>query len=60
MTAPELNEKFGLSGIAEIVEGEGNLPKIRVTTSAATAEIYLHGAQVTCLLLSPWPFWRLG
>jgi glucose-6-phosphate 1-epimerase len=46
MTAPELNEKFGLPGIAEIVEGEGNLPKIRVTTSAATAEIYLHGAQV--------------
>ncbi len=47
MTASELNQKFGLPGIAEIVEGEGSLPKIRVTTPAATAEIYLHGAQVT-------------
>jgi glucose-6-phosphate 1-epimerase len=69
MTAPELNEKFGLPGIAEIVEGEGSLPKIRVTTSAATAEIYLHGAQVTSwipahssevLFLSKQSHWQEG
>ncbi|MGA2251818.1 D-hexose-6-phosphate mutarotase [Terracidiphilus sp.] len=47
MTASELNQKFTLPGIAEIVEGNGTLPKIRITTPAATAEIYLHGAQVT-------------
>jgi glucose-6-phosphate 1-epimerase len=34
-------------GIATIVSGEGDMPKIRITTAEATAEIYLHGAQVT-------------
>jgi len=29
------------------VAGNGGLPKVRVTSPAATAEIYLHGAQVT-------------
>jgi glucose-6-phosphate 1-epimerase len=69
MTASELNQKFGLPGIAEIVEGNGNLPKIRVTTPAATAEIYLHGAQVTSwipahssevLFLSEQSHWQEG
>ena len=30
-----------------MVAGRGNLPMVRVTTSTAAAEIYLHGAQVT-------------
>jgi glucose-6-phosphate 1-epimerase len=69
MTAPELNQKFGLPGIAEIVEGNGSLSKIRVTTPAATAEIYLHGAQVTSwipafssevLFLSKHSHWQEG
>ncbi len=47
MTATEWNKQFGLPGIAEISEGQGNLPRIHVTTPAATAEIYLHGAQIT-------------
>lgn len=33
--------------MAEIVAGEGGLQKVRVSTSAAEADIYLHGAQVT-------------
>ncbi len=33
--------------IASIVPGEGGLPKIRVTIPEATAEVYLHGAQLT-------------
>jgi glucose-6-phosphate 1-epimerase len=69
MTAYELNQKFGLPGIAEIIEGENSLPKIRVTTSAATAEIYLHGAQITSwipsgssevLFLSKHSHWQEG
>ena len=41
------NEQFAIAGLAQIVAGEGNLPRIQVTTPAASAEIYLHGAQVT-------------
>lgn len=47
VTAAELNQQLALSDIAEIIEGENGLPKIRVATPAATAEVYLHGAQVT-------------
>src|SRR5271156_1531183 len=43
----ELNARFGIKGVAEIVAGEGNLPKVRIHTQAADADIYLHGAQVT-------------
>jgi glucose-6-phosphate 1-epimerase len=41
-----LNEKFSLAGIAEIVSGNGGMPKIRIDTRPAAGEIYLHGAQV--------------
>lgn len=41
-----LNKRFGIPGIAEIVSGNGSLPKIHITGPAASAEIYLHGAQV--------------
>lgn len=43
----ELNERYAIAGVAEIVTGNGGLPKIHVETGAATADIYLHGAQVT-------------
>jgi glucose-6-phosphate 1-epimerase len=43
----ELNHHFGIPGVAEVVAGNGGLPKVRVATPLATAEIYLHGAQVT-------------
>src|SRR5580698_8952693 len=42
-----LNQRFGISGVAEVIAGNGGLPKVRVTTPLCTAEIYLHGAQVT-------------
>jgi glucose-6-phosphate 1-epimerase len=43
----DLNRRFGVPGIAQVVSGNGGLPKIRVTAPAASAEIYLHGAHVT-------------
>ena len=43
----EWNERFGIPGVAEVVAGQGGLALVRVTTEAASAEIYLHGAQVT-------------
>ncbi len=42
-----LNDRFAIPGIAQIVAGSGGLGKLRITTPAAAAEIYLHGAQVT-------------
>jgi len=42
-----LNRQFGIPGLAQLVSGNGGLPKLEVTTSSASAEIYLHGAQVT-------------
>lgn len=43
----EMNERFGIPGAAEVVAGHGGLAVVRVTAESATAEIYLHGAQVT-------------
>jgi glucose-6-phosphate 1-epimerase len=42
-----LNRRFAIPGIAQVISGSGGLPKIAVTTPSASAEIYLHGAQVT-------------
>jgi glucose-6-phosphate 1-epimerase len=42
-----LNGQFSISGITQIVRGNGDLPKILIETRSATAEIYLYGAQVT-------------
>jgi glucose-6-phosphate 1-epimerase len=42
-----LNRRCAIAGIAQVVPGNGGLPTVRVTTSLATADIYLHGAQVT-------------
>ena len=43
----ELNRRFGITGVAAVVAGNGGLPKVRVTGRLASAEIYLHGAHVT-------------
>src|ERR1700677_4516914 len=43
----ELNQRFAIAGVAQITTGSGGLPRVSVNTAAATAEIYLHGAQVT-------------
>jgi glucose-6-phosphate 1-epimerase len=42
-----LNNRFAIPGIAQIVPGDNDLPKVVVTTPQASAEIYLHGAHVT-------------
>ena len=42
-----MNERHGLEGLARIEPGKGGLPRILVKTKAATAEIYVYGAQVT-------------
>ena len=64
-----LNVRFGIAGIAQIAAGRGGLPMVRVTTPAATAEISLHGAQVTqwkpagaeeILFLSEKSYWQPG
>jgi glucose-6-phosphate 1-epimerase len=41
------NERFAIPGIAQIAAGNGGLPMIQITSPMASAEIYLHGAQVT-------------
>lgn len=41
------NERFAIPGIAKIVAGNGGLPKVQISCPAASAEIYLHGAQLT-------------
>ena len=43
----ELDRRFAIAGIAHVVAGNGGLPKVRITSPAESAEIYLHGAQVT-------------
>ena len=44
---PELDRRFGIPGIARVVEGNGGLTKVTITTPAAAGEMYLHGAHVT-------------
>ena len=41
------HSRFERPGTAEVVAGNGGLPKVRITSAEATGEIYLHGAQVT-------------
>ena len=42
-----LNRQFGIDGLAHVISGNGGLPKLEVTANSASAEIYLHGAQIT-------------
>src|SRR5580698_2900909 len=41
------NNHFAIPGVAMIIAGSGGLPKVQITSPAASAEIYLHGAQLT-------------
>jgi glucose-6-phosphate 1-epimerase len=43
----ELNARFAVSGAASITAGNQGLPRVSVHTPTASAEIYLHGAQLT-------------
>ncbi|MDB5297701.1 MAG: D-hexose-6-phosphate mutarotase [Phycisphaerales bacterium] len=40
-------QRFAIPGAVEFDAGEGGLPRVTITTPAATAEVYLHGAHVT-------------
>ncbi len=41
------NREFSSSRSVKVVEGQGKLPKVVVESPVASAEIYLHGAQIT-------------
>ncbi len=43
----ELNSRFGIPGLAQVVVDEGGLLSVRVTTPLCDGEMHLHGAQVT-------------
>ena len=43
---PDLRHRFEVPGIAQVVEGNGGLPKVRITSPEAIGEMYLHGAHV--------------
>jgi glucose-6-phosphate 1-epimerase len=43
----ESHRRFEIPGIAQVVEGNGGLPKVRITSPEAVGEMYLHGAHVT-------------
>lgn len=43
----ELERRFGIPDMAEVIEGNGGLPKVRITSPAGVGEMYLHGAHVT-------------
>ena len=47
MNIDELNNRFAIAGVARITAGNGELPRVSISGPAATAEIYLHGAQLT-------------
>ena len=44
---PERLKRFEIPGRVTVLEGNGELPKLEVTTDWSSAEIYLHGAHVT-------------
>jgi glucose-6-phosphate 1-epimerase len=65
----DLDRRHGIPGLARVVDGNGGLPKVTVTTPAATGEIYLHGGHVTSwtpaghadvLFVSPRSRWEAG
>jgi D-hexose-6-phosphate mutarotase len=47
MNVNELNERFGIPGVAEFDRGEGGLTMLAITAPGGEAEVYLHGGNVT-------------
>ena len=43
----DLDREFGIPGLASVVEGNGGLPKVRITSPQGTGEMYLHGGHIT-------------
>jgi len=46
-SAIEALRRFEIPGRVSIIEGNGEMPKVEVTSDVASAEVYLHGAHVT-------------
>lgn len=46
-TIADLDHRHGIAGTAQVLEGQGGLPKVRVTSPEATGEVYLLGGHVT-------------
>src|SRR5512138_1326828 len=44
---PERLKRFEIPGRVTVLEGNGEMPKLEVTTDWSSAEVYLHGAHVT-------------
>ncbi len=42
-----LAQRFGIPGKAEVIAGNGGLPKVAISTPEAAGEMYLHGGHVT-------------
>ncbi len=68
-TIAELDGRFRIPGVAQLIAGNGGWPKVQVNAPAAAGEIYLHGAHVTSwkpagadevLFLSPNSIWQDG
>lgn len=64
-----LQKRFGISGVAEVVAGNGGLPMVRITTPGGEAEVSLYGAHVTrwkptggeeVLFMSEKSYWEEG
>lgn len=47
IAVPDWLKRFEIPGRVALMEGNGELPKVEVTTDWSVAEIYLQGAQVT-------------
>lgn len=43
----QLQDRFGIPGVATVEAGQGGLARVSVTSPAAEAHVYLHGAHVT-------------
>ena len=65
----DLNTRFGMPGVAQVVAGSGGLAKVVVLAPNATGEMYLHGGHVTSWVpmrtsevfyCSPHSFWQDG
>lgn len=43
----ELNDRFGAAGVVAVEPGRNGMPRVRITSPAAEAEVYLHGGHIT-------------
>ena len=43
----ESERRLGLPGIAQVLDGNGGMPKVRISCAEAVGEMYLHGAHIT-------------